>query len=178
MAIRGAAAAADVVITTAGWGVTDMALRDRATRDPLYGIYLAPWLMQAEIVAAAGGAPLAVLPFDPLGPVASAYVAALHGVAPTQSASAAGLSAFRSARGDPPGRTPLTLYTATRAFSVMPSAGASDGPARHSAAEGWLRGGPLTPIGEVRAVGLQRAGVAKSDPGTPATEPPLAPPRP
>jgi putative copper export protein len=151
MPIRNAAPAADVVIATAGWAVTDAALRDRSGREPLYGTYLAPWLMQAEIVAAAGGAPLAVLPFDPLGPVASAYVAALRQVAPSQSASAAGLSAFRAARGDEPGRTALTLYVATPAFSVMPSTGGGGGSAHHSAAEGWLLGGPLTPIGEAPA---------------------------
>lgn len=156
MTILGSARAADVVIVTAGWAVTEAALRERTAPEPLYGTYLAPWLMQAKIVAAGGGALLAVLPFDPHGLVANAYIAALRRVAPMQSASAAGLLGFRAAHGDSPDRTALTLYVATRAFSIMPSAGV--GPAHHSAAEGWLLGGPLTPMGTVRAVGPARGG--------------------
>lgn len=166
IAIRTAAGNADVVIATAGWAGTDAALRHRSS-EPLYGTYVAPWLMQAGIVAVAGGAPLAVLPFDPLGPVATAYVAALRRVAPTLGASAAGLETFRTARGDPPDRTPLAIYAATRAFSMMPGVDGGGGQAHHSAAEGWLLGGPLTPIGEIRASGSGRA-----DNGTPSRSSP------
>lgn len=151
MTIRQAGRAADALIATAGWVATDEFLRSRSSRQPTYGTYVAPWLMQAKLVAAAGGSLLAVLPFDPLGPVATVYIAALRRVAPTQSASAAGLLAFRVARAYPSNLPPLTLYAATRAFSVMPGAGAGTGTSHHTAAEGWLLGGPLTPIGKVHA---------------------------
>ena len=91
---------------------------------------------------ASGTAPLAALPFDPQGPAARAYLAALRSVGPAQSGTAAGLAAFLEARGERFTGPPV-IYAATTGFHVMPMGEGSGG---HAAGSGWLAGGALTPV--------------------------------
>lgn len=134
----------DAVLAIAGWEVARAGLYG-LTRGPapLYGTYLAPWLVQATIVATAGGSPLAPLGFDPQGPAALRYLTALRRVAPRQSASTAGLNAYLAARGQSLPRRDILLYAATSGFEVMPMGGMSMGGALSL---GWIAGGSLTPV--------------------------------
>ncbi len=140
---------ADAVLAIAGWEVSENVLTALAAeKPPLYGIYLAPWLVQAAVVRAAGGSPLAVLTFDPTGPDVRDYIAALRRVGPAESASTAGLMAFLAARGEAlPGGDAL-LYAATGGFEIMPMGGkGGDAGMDHGAIDlSWLGGGALTPV--------------------------------
>ena len=142
----------DAVIALAGWQVSRAALATlRSWTPPLYGTYLAPWLMQAAVVAAAGGSPLAALPFDPNGPAARDYVSALRRVGPGESASAAGLLAFLAARGGSTSPRGVLLYAATIGFEVMPMGPAAGGMDHGGLDASWLGGGALTPVsGQLR----------------------------
>ncbi|HEY2830851.1 MAG TPA: hypothetical protein VGJ14_00390 [Sporichthyaceae bacterium] len=135
----------DAVLAVAGWQVSQPALaRLQAGPAPRYGTYLAPWLMQASLVDAAGGAPLAVLPFDPAGQSALNYVAALRQVGPIESASEAGFYAYLAALGQPLPPQKLLLYAATQAFNIMPS---HDELAHDAGVNGtWLGGGALPAV--------------------------------
>jgi hypothetical protein len=91
-------------------------------------------------VEAAGGAPLAVLPFDPGGQAALDYVAALRQVGPTESASESGFYAYLAALGQHPPAQNLLLYAATQAFDIMPTHD-------HGGVNGtWLGGGALPAV--------------------------------
>ena len=140
----------DAVLALAGWEVAQAGLEARRNQAaPLFGTYLAPWLAQAGVVAAAGGSPLTPLPFDPAGPEAQAYVLALRQVGPTESASAAGLIAFLAARGQGLPAHDVLLYAATTGFQVMPMGGGAGGTGGmdHGAVDAtWLGGGALTPV--------------------------------
>lgn len=145
----------DAVIALAGWQVSRSELETlRAGTAPLYGTYLAPWLMQAALVAAGGGSPLAALPFDPAGPQARDYLSVLRRVGPGESASAAGLLAFLAARGEQPAQRDVLLYAATVGFEVMPMSGGPGGSQMdHRGFNAtWLGRGALTPVsGPLRA---------------------------
>jgi hypothetical protein len=140
----------EAVLAIAGWQISELRLAqlNRGT-PPLYGTYLAPWLVQASMVAATGGSPLAVLPFDPTGPDARAYLAALREVGPTESASTSGYLAYLAALGRPLPPHDLLLYAATVSFEVMPMGG-DEGDAGAMAHGGidltWFAGGALTPV--------------------------------
>jgi hypothetical protein len=137
------------VIALAGWQVSRSELETlRAGQPPVYGTYLAPWLMQAAVVAAGGGSPLAALPFDPAGPQARDYLSALRRVGPGESASAAGLLAFLAARGEPLARRDVLLYASTVGFEVMPMSGRPGGSEMdHRGFDAsWLGSGALTPV--------------------------------
>lgn len=141
----GAGAAGDVVLAVAGWGTARTALDAlRSAPPPLYGTYLAPWLVQAPIVAVTGTAPLAALPFDPQSDLVRAYVSALRRVGPAQSATSAGLAAFLAARGERLGDE-VELYAATGSITVMPM-GSDMAAHDDGAGPGWLAGGALTPV--------------------------------
>jgi hypothetical protein len=100
--------------------------------------------MQASLVAAAGGAPLAVLPFDPAGPQALDYVAALRQIGPTESASEAGFYAYLAARGQALPPPKLLLYAATQPFNIMPT---HDELSHDAGVNGtWLGGGALPAV--------------------------------
>ncbi|HTJ35918.1 MAG TPA: CopD family protein, partial [Dactylosporangium sp.] len=145
-----AGAAPQATLAIAGWEVSQAALETlRAQPAPLYGTYLAPWLVQAGIVAAAGGSPLAALPFDPAGLAAQAYVTALRRIGPGESASPAGLLAFLAAAGEGLPPRDVLLYAATAGFEVMPMAGDLGGGAGHGHGgvdATWFAGGALTPV--------------------------------
>ena len=135
---------ADAVLAVAGWGPAGSALAAlRSGSPPLYGTYLAPWLVHASIVAGTGTAPLAALPFDPQSGPVRAYVAALRRVGPGQSATSAGLAAFLAARGEAPAGD-VSLYAATGAIKVMPMGGSAG--EHQEISPGWLAGGALTPV--------------------------------
>ncbi|HUR74075.1 MAG TPA: hypothetical protein VMZ00_07350 [Sporichthya sp.] len=143
----------DATLAIAGWDVAQAALHVlRETPAPLYGTYLAPWLVQAGIVAAAGGSPLSPLPFDPTSPQAQAYITALRAVGPTESASSAGLLAFLAARGQTLPAKDVLLYAATGRFDIMPiggdltTAAATAGHDHDGVDASWLGGGALTPV--------------------------------
>ena len=144
------AVGAEAVLAIAGWQISELRLTQlKAGPPPLYGTYLAPWLVQASMVAATGTSPLAVLPFDPAGPEARAYLAALRQVGPTESASASGYLAFLAALGRPLPPYDLLLYAATVSFEVMPM-GDDQGPGGGTDHSGldltWFAGGALTPV--------------------------------
>jgi len=133
------------VLAVAGWQVSATMLEKlKAGPAPTYGTYLAPWLMQSSLVSAAGGSPLAVLPFDPAGPLAEAYVLTLRRVGPGQSASAAGFYAYLAALSRPLPQRELLLYAAAGAFQILGGSGAGHGHSGFSA--GWLGGGPLVAV--------------------------------
>ncbi|HZE66501.1 MAG TPA: hypothetical protein VE081_07730 [Sporichthyaceae bacterium] len=136
----------DAVLAVAGWQVAQSALAAaEAGPAPPYGTYLAPWLLQSPLVAATGGAPLTVLPFDPAGPAAQTYVAALRRVGPKESASTSGFYAYLAALGNPLPAHDLVLYAATQAFQFM---GAHADPTDHDQEVDptWLGGGALAPV--------------------------------
>ena len=152
--VRAAAAAAhlevraggsgDAVLAVAGWDAARTTLADLRDRTPpLYGTYLAPWLMHAGIVAVTGTSPLAALPFDPQSDLVRAYVDALRRVGPAQSATSAGLAAFLAARGQRFSGA-VELYAATGAITVMPMGGSAT--THEATGPGWLAGGALTPV--------------------------------
>jgi hypothetical protein len=131
------------VLAVAGWQVSQTMLEKfKAGPAPTYGTYLAPWLEQAAMVTAAGGAPLGVLPFDPAGPLAEDYVLALRLVGREQSASTAGFYAYLAALGQPLPRSPLLLYAGTAAFEILGGSGHGHG----GAGTTWLGSAPLTPV--------------------------------
>lgn len=152
MTIRSATADADALLATAGWEASETALRSRGNSAPPYGTYLAPWLAQTRIVAAAGGAPLAALPFDPHGTAATAYISALRTLDPGLSANASGFRSFLAARGRLDGAAELVLYAATRGFTIMAHPGSAEDFVHHDAGAGWLPGAPLTPVGDPRTL--------------------------
>jgi hypothetical protein len=143
----------DAVIATAGWETAHAALSERAHSTPAtFGVYLAPWLLQASIVAATGTSPLSPLWFDPDSEAVVGYLLALRRVAPQQSATSAGLAAYlaaRAARGLPdadPGTT-VRLYAATSGFEIMPMQNADGTPMKHGGTRiVWLPKGSLTPV--------------------------------
>ncbi len=141
---------ADAVLALAGWEISRSSLDGlRAGPAPLYGTYLASWLVQAGAVAAAGGAPLAALPFDPTDSEAQAYLVALRRVGPTESASPAGFVAFLAARGQVLLSGGSVLYAATVGFEIMPMGGGQDsaGGMNHGGVDStWFGGGALTPV--------------------------------
>jgi hypothetical protein len=143
----------DATLAIAGWDVSQAALQVlRETPAPLYGTYLAPWLVQAGIIGAAGGSPLSPLPFDPTSPQAQAYITALRRVGPAESASSAGLLAFLAARGESLPPKEVLLYAATGRFDIMPIGGdlataAATAGHGHDGVDGtWFGGGALTPV--------------------------------
>lgn len=137
--------APDAVLAVAGWQVSESALATLAAGSaPRYGSYLAPWLLQTSLVAATGGAPLAVLAFDPGGEEALDYVAALRRVGPVESASTSGFYAYLAALGRPLPPHDLLLYASTQAFNILPT---HDGPGNHGGVNGtWLNGGALAAV--------------------------------
>ena len=141
----------EALLAVAGWQISELRLAqyNNTGTPPLYGTYLAPWLVQAAMVAATGGSPLTVLPFDPTGPDARAYLAALREVGPSESASASGYLAYLAALGRPLPPHDLLLYAATVSFEVMPMGGDEGDPG--AMAHGgidltWFAGGALTPV--------------------------------
>lgn len=131
------------VLAIAGWQVSGTTLgRFSTAQAPTYGTYLAPWLLDSPLVAAAGGAPLAVLPFDPAGPPAQAYVSALRQVGPQQGASAAGFYAYLAASGRALPTAPLVLYAAAGAFQILGASGHDSGETGVT----WLGRGPLVAV--------------------------------
>ncbi|MGQ0629621.1 MAG: hypothetical protein ACT4P1_01165 [Sporichthyaceae bacterium] len=138
----------DVVLALAGWEVAHEQLTvRRQISAPLYGTYLAPWLMQSQIVAAAGASPVAALPFNPAGETATSYLGALRRVGPDQSASAAGFAAYLAARAAPVPDPGVLLYAATDGFQVAPGAAGDPGQrSHHGSGVGWLAGGALTAV--------------------------------
>jgi hypothetical protein len=135
----------DVVLSVAGAADTRTALAAAADKPPRYGSYVAPWLMDAPLVAAGGGSAFAALPFDPQGDQAMQYLSALALVGPG-GGSESGLVAYLAARGVEPAQR-IRVWAATSAFTVMPM---NDDPA-HAHDEdgqgaGWLAGGALTPV--------------------------------
>lgn len=136
----------DAVLAVAGWEVTRTGLAAVAGTPPLYGIYLAPWLVQATVVGATGTSPLAALPFDPAGPEASAYIAALRRVGPQESASAAGLYAFLAAQNRALPTRDVLLYAATGGFEIMPMNGGGTDTMSHGLSRSWLGRGAVTPV--------------------------------
>jgi hypothetical protein len=133
------------VLATAGDEVAWATLqRLRIGPAPTYGTYLAPWLLDSALVAAAGGAPLAVLPFDPAGPQAQIFVSALRLVGPQQSASTAGFYAYLAASGHSLPAAPLLLYAAAGAFQILGTAGAGHG--HGGTGVTWLGAGPLVAV--------------------------------
>lgn len=133
------------VLAVAGWQTSETMLDAlKAGPAPTYGTYLAPWLVQYSLVAAAYGSPLAVLPFDPAGPLAQAYVLALRQVGPLQSASTAGFYAYLAALGRPLPPRGLLLYAATVAFQILGASGSGHG--HGGSGTTWLGSGPLTPV--------------------------------
>jgi hypothetical protein len=135
----------DAILAVSGWGVARRALGVlRSEPPPLYGTYLAPWLVHASIVSVTGTAPLAALPFDPQSEPVRAYVAALRRVGPGQSATSAGLAAFLAARGSVVSGE-VEVYAAPGAITVMPMGG-SAAMTHDDRGPGWLAGGALTPV--------------------------------
>ncbi|MGQ0625863.1 MAG: hypothetical protein ACT4PP_14590 [Sporichthyaceae bacterium] len=151
ISVRGPEAAgrrAQAVLAVAGWQVSQVALELLKARPaPLHGTYLAPWLVQSSLVRAAGGAPLAVFPFDPAGPQGQAYVISLRRFAPDQSASTAGFYAYLTALGRPVSSRKPLLYVATGGFDVMGiGLGGGSGMDHRGGDVSWLGEGPLTPV--------------------------------
>ena len=143
--------APDAVLALAGWSAArlDLDTLRAAETPPLYGTYLAPWLVEAGVVAATGSSPLIALPFDPTSPQAQAYVVALRRVGPAESASAAGFLAFLAARGEVLPPRDVLLYAATVGFEIMPlggGPGSSDGMNHSGVDSTWFGGGALTPV--------------------------------
>lgn len=156
----GDAGKADATLSVAGWEVSQAALADlREKSPPLYGTYLAPWLVQAGIVRTAGGSPLSALPFDPGGALAQGYIVALRKVGPNESASSAGFAAYLAARGEGLPPRDVFLYAATAGFDIMPiggelnSAANTSGHGHGGVDVTWFAGGALTPVsGKLGAV--------------------------
>ncbi|WP_019878113.1 hypothetical protein [Sporichthya polymorpha] len=144
----------DAVLAIAGWEVSQAALEaQRKAAPPLYGVYLAPWLVQSSLVAATGGSPLAVLPFDPASPEAQAYITALRRVGPDESATAAGYLAFLAALDQRLPPRELFLYAATVSFEIMPMGDGAGGSMDHSGVTTtWFEGGALTPVSKALPV--------------------------
>ncbi len=141
----------EALLAIAGWQISELRLAQFGTGSPpLYGTYLAPWLVQAAMVAATGTSPLSVLPFDPTAPEARAYLVALRQVGPTESASTSGYRAFLAALGRPLPPHDLLLYASTVSFEVMPMGSSSTGGAMSMDHGGldltWFAGGALTPV--------------------------------
>jgi hypothetical protein len=131
------------VLAVAGWQVSGTTLgRFSTAQAPTYGTYLAPWLLDSPLVAAAGGAPLAVLPFDPAGPPAQSYVSALRQIGPQQGASATGFYAYLAASGRALPPAPLVLYAAAGAFQILGASGHGSGETGVT----WLGRGPLVAV--------------------------------
>ncbi|GAA0619411.1 hypothetical protein GCM10009547_22340 [Sporichthya brevicatena] len=144
----------DAVLAIAGWEVSQAALEaQRDATPPLYGVYLAPWLVQSKLVAATGGSPLAVLPFDPASPEAQAYITALRRVGPNETATAAGYLAFLAALDQQLPPRDLFLYAATVSFEIMPMGDGAGGSMDHSGVTTtWFEGGALTPVSKALPV--------------------------
>ena len=132
------AARPQALVLTGTWETASAVLQRLGRRVPEAGVYLAPWLLTGPILNRfATAAPLVVLPFDPKGPDALRYAAALPaGEVPT----AAGYRAWGGALADP-------QVWATTPASIFPSQLGHD----HGADDGWFPGGALVPVGGLRA---------------------------
>jgi hypothetical protein len=130
------------LVVTSGWERADAQLA-RAVA-PQDGVYLAPWLASGPFLSRYGElAPLAVLPFDPSGPQALRYAAALPtGEIPT----AAGFAAWGGAV------VPARVY-ASAPVSIFPAALGHEHPSG-----GWFPGGALTDVsGRLQPAAPERA---------------------
>lgn len=143
---------ADATLALAGWDAAVTELSGLAkSPPPLYGTYLAPWLVQAATVAATGTSPLAPLWFNPDDDTSLNYLLALRRVAPEQSATVAGLAAFLDARaarglgGTAPGAS-VRIFAATSGFEIMPMTESGGRPMAHGVRISWLPKGSLTPV--------------------------------
>jgi putative copper export protein len=137
---------ADAAVAVSGWQPTATALLATRKHPPLYGTYVAPWLLTTPMVAAAGGSTYAPLPFDPQGEQATAYLAALRRVGPA-TGTESGFLAYLAARGEQVAGD-ITLYAGTSEISVMPMGG-GPGQGHHGDDEvaiGWLNAGATTPV--------------------------------
>ncbi|WP_153040189.1 hypothetical protein [Actinoplanes sp. TFC3] len=146
-AVRARARAAGVRITgpgdsrvpyllTSGWSTADGILR-RVAADvlPAQGVYLAPWLLSAELLDVPAGQ-VTGLDFDPGSPAAHAYLTALHEVFPEDPACTGGYRSFAGAEAADP--TPVRLFASSRL--VMPG---MDG---HGGTQRWLPDGAVTAV--------------------------------
>ena len=130
------------LVTTSGWGTADSQLA--RTTAPQDGVYLAPWLVTGPFLSRYGDlAPLAALPFDPSGPQALRYAAALPaGEVPT----AAGFDAWGGTA------VPARVY-ASAPVSILPADLGHEHPSG-----GWFPGGALTDVsGRLQPVDPERA---------------------
>jgi hypothetical protein len=139
-------ASSDAAVAVTGWQPTAGAFVGNRKHPPLYGIYVAPWLLDTPMVAAAGGSTYAALPFDPQGDQANDYLDALRRVGPA-TGTESGLLAYLAARGDQVAEA-IHLYAGTSEISVMGMGAAPAG--AHGDHEGisvgWLNDGAITPL--------------------------------
>ncbi|MGQ0845223.1 MAG: hypothetical protein ACT4QF_13935 [Sporichthyaceae bacterium] len=147
-----ASGSADATLALAGWDAALTTLSALAKDPPpVYGTYLAPWLVQDPIVAATGTSPLSPLWFNPDEDAAVGYLLALRRVAPNQSATSAGLAAYldvRAARGltnADPGEA-IRIFASTSGFEIMPMGTVDGAPMKHGVRVAWQPRGSLTPV--------------------------------
>lgn len=137
--VDGAAEPASTVLLLGGWEQADQLLVEYTRSAAPGGIYLAPWLATAPLLRYSTGA-ITALRFDPRGELAARYLAALRARAVPALASPAGLAGWLGGVAVDP-RSAIRLYASAR-VAVLP---AEFGHA-HSAQDGWMPGGTLTPV--------------------------------
>ena len=145
--LLGASSAArpEAIVLTGTWESAEAVLQRLGRTAPEAGVYLAPWLLTGPILSRfATTAPLAVLPFDPKGPDALRYAAALP---PGEVPTAAGYRAWGGSLGAP-------AVWATTPASIFPAALGHG----HGTEVGWYPGGALVEVADLHPIGSRESG--------------------
>ncbi|MFG2935705.1 hypothetical protein [Streptomyces sp. NPDC048282] len=151
--VRQAAARAGVAVTepgarrlplvlVAGWAGAYTSLTDAASgRVATEGTYLAPWLLDAPLLAPAAGQ-LVALRYAPHDPAPMRYVSALSRQFPGEEPTAAGYAAWQEARHSAD-TAPVLLYAAATARIPGTVAGSGHD---HSSVTDWFPDGMIIPV--------------------------------
>lgn len=124
-------------VVVAGWsGAAGLVRRVGSGAVPASGVYLAPWLLDAELLDPPAGQ-LVPLRFDPAGAEAVRYAARLHEAFPGEPATAAGFAGW--SRGT--SAAPVRLYAASP-MGVPGSLGLH----AHGFSGRWLPQGTIVPV--------------------------------
>jgi hypothetical protein len=130
---------ANAELVVSGWSAAAAELDAlRGRQAPVFGVYLAPWLLTAPLISRASSvATLTPLPFDPQGPAATTYATRLARLWPGATPTPSGFAAYEGG----PSAGDIRLYAAAL-VSVLPT---SLGHA-HGGASTWLPGGAITAV--------------------------------
>ncbi|MFG3103469.1 hypothetical protein ACGFZL_23515 [Streptomyces sp. NPDC048182] len=126
------------LLVVAGWAAAEAQVEEVGSgRIGTAGTYLAPWLLSRPVLGPSAGQ-LIPLRYDPRGPAANRYLAALTRRLPGELPSAAGYEAWQRQRGDD--FRPAVLYAAAEVY--VPGMPAEH---QHSQSADWLASGMIAP---------------------------------